>query len=194
MALRPAARSVLAAIAVGVALLWPMTRLSQERPSSRPRRIARAVAQDILVLVVPAQAIIWPQVAMAAWPLGVVGALSVSLAAWAALLGALLAFALMTPPIKRGWWMLVFVALAGLGPLVALGPAGALHHDSEFDWWWMSSPITSGFEIARDRPWSGAAAAVTASHWRAIWLVGGIAAGLWGIVGAIGLFQRRSAA
>jgi len=194
LALRPAARSVLAAISVGVGLLWPMTRLSQERPSARPARIARAVAQDTLVLVVPAQAIIWPQVAMAGWPVPVVGALAASLASWSLVVGALLALALSTPRVRRGWWMLLFVALAGFGPLIALGPARALHQEAEFDWWWMTSPITSGFEIARDRPWSGAAAAVTPSHWRAIWLVCVAGAGAWGVVGAVGLFRPRSAA
>jgi hypothetical protein len=194
LALRPAARAVLAAISIGIAVLWPMTRLCQERPSARLRRTARAVTQDVLVLLVPAQAIIWPQVAMAGWPVSVVAALSASLAAWTVLLGALLALALTLPRIGRGWWMLLFVAVAGVGPLAALGPGGGALHHAEFDWWWMTSPITSGFEIGRDRPWTGASAAVTPAHWRAIGMVTAFAAGGWALIGVVGLFQGRRAA
>lgn len=195
LALRPAARAVLAAITVGIVLLWPMTRLSQERPSQRVGRVARVVAQDLVVLLVPAQAIIWPQIAMAAWPVSVVGALAASLSAWALLLGALLTVALVCSGDRRGWWMLVFVVIGGLGPLIALGPAGGLAHGNDsFDWWWMTSPMTTGFEIARDRPWTGAAAAVTGGHWRAIGLVGALGAVGWGCVAALGLFGRSKCA
>lgn len=191
MALRPAARSVLAAISVGVALLWPMTRLSQVLPSLYTRRMARAVWQDMVVLLVPAQAIIWPQIAMAAWPVGVVAALAASITAWAVLLGALLTIAMVWTGPKRGWWMLVFVAIAGLGPLVAMGPAGvAAHGDSSFDWWWMTSPLTSGFEISRDRAWTGAAAAVAPGHWRAIGLVGVLGVCGWCCVPIMGAMRR----
>lgn len=190
MALRPAARAVLAAITVGVALLWPMTRLSQEPPSVRPGRIMRAVGQDLIVLLVPAQAIIWPQLAMAAWPLPVVAALACSLTAWALLIGSLLAMAQMLAGARRGWWMLAFVAIAGLGPLVALGPGGMGHADRSFDWWWMTSPITTGFELSRDRPWTGAAAAVADGHWRAIAFVGALAAFGWLWAAILASFRR----
>ncbi|MBK7404870.1 MAG: hypothetical protein IPJ41_09615 [Phycisphaerales bacterium] len=193
-ALRPAARAVLAATAVGVALLWPMARLSQLRPSVRFRAVMRAVWQDMVVVLVPAQAVIWPQIAMAAWPVSVVGALAASICAWGLLGGALLTLALWTRRPARGWWMLAFVTIAGIGPLIALGPAGASPHSADFDWWWMTSPITSGFEISRDRPWTGSAAAVGPGHWRAIGAVFGVAAGLWAILGVLGLFRRPRSA
>ncbi len=191
LALRPAARAVLAAITVGVALLWPMTRLSQEGPIRRVGCVARVVWQDLIVLLVPAQAIIWPQIVVAAWPVPVVAALAAAITAWALLIGALLAFALVLSGARRGWWMLVLVAIAGLGPLIALGPAGGTSHgDDSFGWWWMTSPITSGFEIARDRPWTGASAAVAAGHWRAIGLVGALGVICWSCVWALGLLRR----
>lgn len=191
LALRPASRSVLAAISVGIALLWPMTRLSQLLPGLRTRRIAKAVWQDMIVLVVPAHAIIWPQVAMAAWPVDVVSALAASVTAWTVLLGALLAIAMVLAGGRRGWWMLLFVAIAGLGPLVALGPAGGLvHPDNAYDWWWMTSPLTSGFEISRDRAWTGAAAAVSEGHWRAIGLVAASGAACWACVPIVGAMRR----
>lgn len=191
LAMRPAARSLLAAITVGAALLWPMTRLSQTAPSERPGRVAKAVGQDVLVLLVPAQAVIWPQIAMAAWPVPVVAALAASIAAWTLLVGAVLALGLSIPRVHRAWWMLLVVAIAGAGPLVALGPLGGLAHGNDaFDWWWMTSPLTSGFEIARDRAWTGAAAAVQPGHWRAIALVAWIALIGWAVLGMLGLFQR----
>lgn len=197
LAMRPAARSLLAAITVGIALLWPMTRLSQTAPSERPRRIARAVVQDMMVLLIPAQAVIWPQIAMSAWPVPVVAALAASLAAWTLVIGGLLAIGLsMTRPGSgRGWWMLVVVALAGLGPLVAIGPlGGAAHGDGSFDWWWMTSPVTSGFEISRDRLWTGASAAVSAGHWRSIAVVSSVGAAVWVMFGAAGLSRRAESA
>ncbi|MFG0241457.1 MAG: hypothetical protein ACF8R9_01595 [Phycisphaerales bacterium JB054] len=197
LAMRPAARSLLAAITVGIALLWPMTRLSQSAPSERPRRIARAIVQDMMVLLIPAQAVIWPQIAMSAWPVPVVAALAASLAAWTLVIGGVLAMGLYLtgPGSGRGWWMLVLVALAGLGPLVAIGPlGGAAHGDGSFDWWWMTSPVTSGFEISRDRLWTGASAAVSVGHWRSIGVVGLAGAVVWVMFGAAGLFRRTESA
>ncbi len=197
LAMRPAARSLLAAITVGVALLWPMTRLSQTSPSERPRRVARAVLQDMLVLLVPAQAVIWPQIAMAAWPVSVVAALAASIAAWTLVVGGVLGIALLflRSGGGRGWWMLVFVVVAGAGPLVALGPLGnAARGDGAFDWWWMTSPVTSGFEISRDRLWTGASAAVNIGHWRAIGGVVVVGAVVWAAFGVVGLFRRTESA
>ncbi|MFG0259664.1 MAG: hypothetical protein ACF8LK_04850 [Phycisphaerales bacterium JB041] len=195
LAMRPAARSLLAAITVGIALLWPMTRLSQTAPSERPGRVAKAIVQDMMVLLIPAQAVIWPQIAMSAWPLPVVAALAASLAAWTLMIGGVLALGLSLTRGGRGWWMLVLVALAGLGPLVAIGPlGGTAHGDGSFDWWWMTSPVTSGFEISRDRLWTGAAAAVSAGHWRSIAVVGIAGALVWVVFGTAGLFRRAESA
>ncbi|VAX39187.1 hypothetical protein MNBD_PLANCTO03-2042 [hydrothermal vent metagenome] len=195
LALRPAARAVLATITVGIALLWPMTRLSQEVPTRRVRHVSRMVGQDLIVLLVPAQAIIWPQIAMAAWPMSVVAALACALTVWGVLVGALLTIALVYSGERRGWWMLVFVAIAGFGPLLALGPGGvAMRGDDSFDWWWMTSPITTGFEIARDRPWTGASAAVAEGHWWSIGVVGVFGILAWGFVAGMGLFRRADPA
>jgi hypothetical protein len=190
LAMRPAARSLLAAVTVGVVLLWPMTRLSQRAPGQSPVRVARAVWQDMLVILVPAQAIIWPQVAMAGWPLPVVAALAASIAAWTLVVGALVAFGLCAGRVGRAWWMLAVVALAGLGPLAALGPLGqAWAAEGSFAWWWMTSPLTSGFEITRDRAWTGASAAVEAGHWRAIAAAGWAGVVGWALFALAGLFR-----
>lgn len=182
-AFRPAARGLLAACLAGISLLWPMTRLSQMRPGPRRWSAVRCVLEDIAVLVVPAQAVIWPQVLMASWPVSVVGALACSTLAWALALGALL-YAAFTSRRRAGvWWMAIFVAIAGAGPLLALVP-GVLERGAEARcaWWWMTSPVTSGFELTRDRPWSGASAWVSLGHWVSIGVVGAISLVGWALV------------
>src|SRR5262249_35293851 len=55
--MRPATRALLAVTAAGVCILWPMVRLSQladEHPIA-------GVIQDLVVVLIPAQAVIWPQ-------------------------------------------------------------------------------------------------------------------------------------
>ncbi|QKK07797.1 MAG: hypothetical protein HND58_06155 [Planctomycetota bacterium] len=66
----------------------------------------------MMVLLIPAQAVIWPQIAMSAWPVPVVAALAASLAVWTLVIGGVLATGLNMagPGSGRGWWMLVVVA------------------------------------------------------------------------------------
>lgn len=177
---RPAARVLLASVAAGVALLWPMVRLSQSMPA---RGGAWTAAQDYLIVMLPAQAVIWPQWSLAALPGGVVAALAANMAAWGLLVAGLLANALTAAPgsasgARRAAWMGVFILIASGGAAVALvqwagsvrDPAPAMRTA------WMLSPITSVFELLADRSWMGAAAVVTRGHWAASGLVG--AAGL----------------
>src|ERR1043166_1453153 len=52
---RPAARVMLEIVAIGVVVLWPMVRLSQAAPAFP----LRAMLGDAVVVLVPAQAVIW---------------------------------------------------------------------------------------------------------------------------------------
>src|SRR5262245_41002258 len=54
---RPAARVMLEIVTIGVVVLWPMVRLSQEAPKFP----LRAMLGDCLVILLPTQAVIWPQ-------------------------------------------------------------------------------------------------------------------------------------
>src|SRR5262245_36263588 len=54
--MRPATRALLAVTITGIVLVWPMIRLSQ----SADRHPIGGVAQDLVVILIPVQAVIWP--------------------------------------------------------------------------------------------------------------------------------------
>ena len=56
---RAVARVILVSVAVGVVVVWPMTRLSQVTPA---RRATRAAFIDFIVIALPLQAVVLPQV------------------------------------------------------------------------------------------------------------------------------------
>ena len=164
---RPAARTMMVLVAFGVAVLWPVWRASQAPQRSAP---VLDVARDLSVLVVPALVLLWPQVLLAGWPVGVVGAVSVTLVVWLFASGAVLLWWHRFS--DDGWKGRAAVAgfsvlLAGAVPLallatgaLALGPPGPAVSEG-----WMWSPLTAVWEVLRDRGWSGAPAAVASSHW-----------------------------
>jgi hypothetical protein len=92
---RPIARGIIITVMVGAVILWPMTRLSQAMPT---RGGARAVRADMIVMLVPLQAVVWPQAILpAGWTPLSIGALAAMSAAWTILVGGLLAIALGGP-------------------------------------------------------------------------------------------------
>lgn len=175
---RPAARTLLLLVMVGVTLLWPMTRLSQVSPHGG---IVSGVLKDLVVVLLPVQALVWPHAmgVLSDWPLGVVAAMSASIGAWALIVGGTLTIALGTMEregrgVARAAWMGVFVVLIGGAPLWLLlrGELGG-GVGGETRVGWMLSPLTSVMEITRDRAWSGHSAWVGAGHWRALaWVTG----------------------
>jgi hypothetical protein len=181
---RPAARVMLEVVTVGIVVLWPMVRLSQEAP----KRPIRALILDALVILVPAQAVLWPQALswMAGWPIEVVGAAAGLLSGWGLLISGLLAlyFAAESPASPRRevlprWAMMaLIILLIGIGPVAfalrSRGPAAGPGAD-----WLMSSPLTGIYEITRDRLWTGHSAAIDQRHRIAIWLTWCSAAAVW---------------
>lgn len=144
---RPSARLLAALMATGVAVVWPMVRLSQ----IRPRHPARAISQDLVIVMVPIAAMCAAQAApwMAGWPWPVGLALAMGLLAWSLLIGGIILHAFASeaarhpapapaatqghsqpldpdsgvdqPPVVgvRVLAMLVLMALAAVGPVVA---------------------------------------------------------------------------
>ncbi len=176
--MRPATRALFAIVAAGVVVLWPMVRLSQ-LPDRHP---VAGCMQDLVVMLVPAQAVIWPQWLgwLGRWSLEVVGAVSALLLAWGVLAGGLLACAQAGRWVRAaagakqdrsGWsgagWTLIFVAIGLGGTLGAIVP-GSGATDGTVRTGWMLSPVTAVYEITRDRSWTGASAEVLPGHWRAI--------------------------
>lgn len=179
---RPATRILLTTITAGIVLIWPMVRLSQSRP---PGSIAPHIARDLLIVLIPVQALIWPQTLrfLGGWPLGLCAAVAACQAAWAIVIGGLVTLALVYDPARgrvgtaRGMWMmllavvvigvpLVEVVLGAIGPGAITGSIPAV----------MASPLTAVYELIRDRAPGGPLPA-EAAHWTAIGitaLAGGI--------------------
>ena len=195
---RPAARLLAALMAMGIAVVWPMVRLSQVRP----RLPGRAVAQDLVIVIVPVIAMCAAQAApwMAGWPWSAGGAMALGLLGWSLVIAGVLLHAFASearrdpypeprsptdrepdegvrrPPNVgvRVSAMAVLMGLAIAGPLVsALGyvPASSVRGGPGLraDWAMMTSPVGFALEVAKDRVWTGRAAAVGVEHW---WGVG----------------------
>ena len=151
---RPAARTLMLLVMVGVMVLWPMTRLSQAPPG---RGVMSGVMKDLVVVLLPVQALVWPHAmgVLSDWPLDVVAALALSIVAWALIVGGVLSIALSTlrgGVGERAVWMGVFVVLVAGAPawLLLRGELGfGSGLSGEARPGWMFSPLTSVMEVAR---------------------------------------------
>lgn len=147
--IRASCTLLLALILLGVAVFWPLVRLSQI-----PARIpSRAAAIDLLIVLAPAATILAPMRFLTRWSTDTILALSVSLTAWAFLFGGVIAlFARTRSNTWRALAMLLCLALAGLAPLLGLlvaqsaAPelADAVRRASL-----LASPVSAPFAIAR---------------------------------------------
>lgn len=170
----PALRVLLMTVAAGVVVVWPMIRLSQAGPPEHP---ASAALKDLFAIVVPLQAIVWPQWALTGWPVSVIGAVAGTLTAWAVLTCGLLAIYFRVEPAQaeesppggfgsRAMMTLVFVLLAALGPVVgaAWSLLGGTTTPARTSWWMLSSPLTAIFDITADRA-AGPVLRGVPAHW-----------------------------
>jgi len=190
--MRLAAEMLLVSVGAGVIVLWPMLRLSQD---SAPRPGIGWAAADAAAIVIPAQAIIWPQILLARWSLDIAVAASATVAAWAIVVsGALaIAFAARRPPIHRGWWMLLFLALGLAGPIAsAISPIGSGglpdSPNAPPTHWSLLSPVSGLHDLARGAATATLGASIDRAQWTMIGstvIAGGV---LWLIANAR---QRR---
>jgi hypothetical protein len=202
---RAAARMLVFASAAGVTVLWPMVRLSQW-PDPRP---VGGTARDLLVMLAPVQAMIWPQAMwwLARWPVPVVASVDALLVAWGVLVGGVLACAqacrlrrmyrsgldqgAMSSAARGGvGWMVVFIALACAGSLATVGSGepfgGGDVSPPDVRPSWMLSPLSGVFELTRDRTWSGAVAEVSPGHWGALALIAASGLPAWFVAWGLG--------
>lgn len=195
---RPAARGMMLATIVGIVLLWPAMRLSQ-RPA--PRAV-RSVLQDLFVLLVPAQAVVWPHAlrVLGDWPVQVLLGLVGVMTAWALVVGGLIALANAGRHAgrARGVWMLVVLGAVFLGPLAGglTGPGAAVAGSSGEPARpaWMLSPLTAVLEITRNRDASGTPNPVGGIHWRLIIATGCVGGALLCVAGSAGVASGRGRA
>lgn len=169
---RPAATRMVLATMLGLCLLWPAIRLAQ-RPSERP---VRHVLRDMFVLLVPAQAVIWPHAmgVLAGWSIEVLGAICVAFVAWSLVIGGVIALADTRAVRAPRWvWMLCVMLIVFGAPalgVVQRAPAGTSPDTPRAAW--MFSPATTVLELTRDRSASGTPDRIQTGHWR---LLGAIA-------------------
>lgn len=199
---RPAAALLMAATALGVAVFWPMVRLSQMCPPESPRR---AVVLDSFAILLPLHATIWPQAmpALSSWDASVVAAVACHSTAWLAFTGGVLAFALIDIrqresvggriSAKRASWMLLILLLCIAGPLAMMlrgMSSGPPMPERSQAWFMLMSPVSAIFEITRDRSWLGTPAVVQPDHWRACGLILAAAGVAWLCATLRGLHPR----
>jgi hypothetical protein len=183
-----AARLLLVLMAIGVVGLWPMVRLSQVVPyrvpapgqTARPETVrsrAGQILEDVLVVLLPIQAVIWPQVWLAAWSGEVLGAVDALICAWGVLVGGILALALgrASSGVGRAGWMAIIMALVLLAPALMLTGVDAPSIRT-------ASPLTGIYEITRDRASEGLEASVSVEHWRMIGVTLGVGILIWGYI------------
>lgn len=153
---RPAARLLMVLIVVGGCVLWPMLRASQDRPGSPGRDVFR----DLLILLVPALTLVWPQVLLAGWPVPIVGAVSLLMVGWFSFVGAWLCLLYG----RDEWGSGPRLAAAVVPALVTCVLPGVLWFGGvmsssppalEVTPGWMWTPGTAVWELVRDRSWSG---------------------------------------
>ena len=197
------ARTLLVCVMIGIAVVWPLIRLSQA-----PARCGgkRSAAIDGAIVWITTQAMVWPQAVVAGWSLGVMLALSFVTLGWCLVVGAMLAWAIgaeggdwdagldagdgPVSVLRRSLVMGMLSVLTVLGPAVVLvaGPRGLAPAGAE--WLWMSSPPGSVWIVTEENLWTGSRAIVSAVQWRGVGLGLVVGTGLWALLAV----ERRPAA
>ena len=192
-----AARTMLLCVAIGLAILWPMTRLSQS--VTLRDRPGPTIFKDMLVLLPPTQAVVWAQAAArAGWAVDLIGAMALSLWAWPMLLGAVLAIVLRPrvhahpaavydagtvfvgsrgPSVPTRTLTMLFIVLAALLPLLALrfGPG----------WATMLSPVSAVLDLGRQRGVGPDDPSVVGGRWVVLFTQLGLALVAWVLLALI---------
>lgn len=179
---RSSARLLLIVTLVGIAWLWPMTRLTQARPRQDVRS---AFAADLAIVSIPTLAITLPQWLLAGWALGTVGAVSAIAMGWCTLVAGTLALAFAgAGPDRPGRparlaWMLLLIAASIAAPALALltgraAPDLAYGYDIPVAWA-AASPFTAVLEVTRT---AGGTIAPVGPHLAASAVAGGLGVAL----------------
>ncbi len=141
------ARALYLITMLGAVVLAPMVRLSQAR-ANRP---VRELAVDVLIIVLPAHALIWPFPLLTLWSLPTTGALALTITTWTILAFSIAAIALAGNRISRAGAMLSIILCVGIAPALLLvgklwfgvDPHPALS---------MLSPFTAAYDLTLTPP------------------------------------------
>ncbi len=137
-----ACRALFVMLAIGACVLWPMVRLSQQFP----RRPIRSVLVDLLIVIIPVQAVLWPMPMLTRWSWEINGAIASNLVAWSTLAAALLALGYTV----NGHLARAFSTGACLAAIIAAPAALVLTNAPRIVLW--LSPLTSVFQITSAPP------------------------------------------
>jgi hypothetical protein len=185
---RYASRVMIVLVGLGFGVLWPTLRLCQTIPREGG---VKGVLRDLPVVVIPAQAVIWPMVLLAMWPVRTAVTLACLTLAWSIVIGGLLALTMGRARQSEdeigtrrrcvGTLTCLLVCLGAILPLPFM-PQGTP------DWLAMYSPLTALLDVTKDRHWSGAATATLPEHWFACALTALLGVSLW--LGAVAFESR----
>lgn len=168
-------RSMVLMVLVGVALLWPMVRLSQQFP----KRANRSLLADLVVLLIPVQAVVWPMGLLTHWSIEITGAMAASISAWALMSAGFLACAFSrgnSPP--RWQWMSLMALIALASPAVLVLWPGTISPVVRA-MLMQGSPLTVGWALT-SAP-SGLAPIMQAWEWCLALAPGAAGLVLWGL-------------
>ncbi|XVJ60165.1 MAG: hypothetical protein HEQ23_12525 [Tepidisphaera sp.] len=186
---RYSARLVLVAVGFGMAVLWPMLRLCQTFPNEGG---LRGVGKDLVVMIIPTQAVIWPLAFLALWPLSVAACVAASSLGWTLVVGALLAMALggagrerQRSSFRRIAWMVVILAVAARPSGMYVPPiaVGDVPSSDVVDLWSMLSAVSA--PLSMTVPPQGRAEWLLPGHWAAVGVTWALAGGLWLVAAAL---------
>lgn len=160
-------QSMVLLVFVGLCVLWPATRLSQT-PPARPRR---ATLTDLMIMLIPVQAVVWPMPLLTGWTWSVTLGLVLTIAGWGVLMGAVTARGCASMrSYVRTWAMAVALGMTAAGPIVSVLfgwmalPSGVRLPD----WWGLTSPLTLGFAMTHTP--LNLTPTMTGGEWAAGWV------------------------
>lgn len=171
---RPASQQMLVMVGIGIGILWPMVRFSQ---TIAPPSVVGASIRDMVVVMIPIQAVLWPQrlIVLGGWSADVVIALVLHFLAWGLVIagmisiGSILISRSSSHLRMRMLVMVVTIFACIAAPLIEVFILkGAKLDATGANLGWMLSPITGILEITTDRSVLGQNAMVYKDHFRMI--------------------------
>lgn len=192
---RLASKVLLTMVGVGILTVWPLLRLTQ---ASAIAGGVSATLRDVAIVLIPMQALIWPQSLITGWSVSAVGAIALVLASWTLIVGAVIAIA--TGP-AMGSAKLAAALRESPRPVSALGRAGAMaaiivlgvagpvlsilmpaQQEEGRALLAVCSPLTAPWELFADRSWMGRRSVTLPEHWKPVLLLLVVGLASWGLL------------